>query len=290
MIAARAQTGGGRGEGRGSDQQQRRRPREPAIFCSRSAPKKSRDWMIPGALEHLTSVRKARNLLGSECHRLDATPRRLVLRADGLARAAAGYRRGRHRSAEVTAGDRRRGGFRQEAGRDVERFGIASTPKGEYYELHQEGRRPRRRREFLPKRCPADSRDPLPEDHVLDRERTARASSVRSAGSWRCSASRSIPFEIAGVKSGNVTRGHRHSGRDARSRSPSRRTKRELRKNFVILSGGRARVRRSRRNRAGARREVRRRAARNADVHHRVSRRRSSATSIRSISSCPRKC
>ena len=77
-----------------------------------------------------------------------------------------------------------------------------------------------------------------------------------------------IPFEIAGVKSGNVTRGHRMLGHRSIPVTIAN-YEAELRKNFVILSRGRAPPQDRKRSRSAGR-QARCRSARNADVHHRI--------------------
>ena len=75
------------------------------------------DWMIRPALANFYELfREARDSASTSQHRLDATPRRLVLRAEGLPAQAARYRGARHGAGEIgaRAGGR---GVRPEAGR-----------------------------------------------------------------------------------------------------------------------------------------------------------------------------
>ena len=78
-----------------------------------------------------------------------------------------------------------------------------------------------------------------------------------------------VPFEIAGVKTGNVTRGHRILG-SASIPVTTANYEAELRKNCVILVVDERRKKIEAES-DGAGREARSRAARNADLHHRVS-------------------
>ncbi len=88
-----------------------------------------------------------------------------------------------------------------------------------------------------------------------------------------------IPFEIAGVKSGSVSRGHRQLGSSSIPVTIEN-YESELRKNFVILSSHERRHKIEKES-GGAGSEAGRRSSRNPDFHHRISRRPSEATSIR---------
>src|SRR5436309_2614473 len=93
------------------------------------------DWMIPGALENLRSLFEE-TLSGAgltaRSVNIDATPRRLVLRADGLPE-------GQSDSEELVSGPPKSAppaavaGFAKKQGIAVESLALQSTPKGEYY-------------------------------------------------------------------------------------------------------------------------------------------------------------
>jgi glycyl-tRNA synthetase beta chain len=89
------------------------------------------DWMIPTALENLRlSFEKLE--IPHESVRLDATPRRLVLRAEGLpARQPDSVERvlGPPKSAPPQAV----AGFARKQGIQPDEMKVESTPKGEYY-------------------------------------------------------------------------------------------------------------------------------------------------------------
>ena len=87
-------------------------------------------------------------------YRLDATPRRLVLRADGLPERQPDSEErvlGPPKAAPAQAV----AGFARKQGVQPEDLQVESTPKGEYYTFLQEGAGPRRPRTSWPKRCPA---------------------------------------------------------------------------------------------------------------------------------------
>src|SRR5690349_716390 len=89
------------------------------------------DWMIPSALENLRLLFEKLGIPHDEI-RLDATPRRLVLRATGLpARQADSQERvlGPAKSAPAQA----LAGFARKQGIAAEDMVVESTPKGEYY-------------------------------------------------------------------------------------------------------------------------------------------------------------
>ena len=92
------------------------------------------DWMIPGALKHLgelfTGLLEANKLPHGDV-KLDATPRRLVVRVDGLPER-------QFDSEELVTGPPKSAaagavaGFAKKAGIAVEALSVQQTPKGEY--------------------------------------------------------------------------------------------------------------------------------------------------------------
>ena len=130
------------------------------------------DWMIPGG------ARKPAPLCSRSCEdpariasALDATPRRLVLRAEGLparqpdsAKSASWVRRNRRPPQAVA-------GLRPQAGRrSPKTWRCESTPKGEYYTYLQKGAGPRHQRHPGRSAARRHPRPLLPQDHVLDRQ------------------------------------------------------------------------------------------------------------------------
>jgi Glycyl-tRNA synthetase, beta subunit len=145
------------------------------------------DWMIEPALKQLgelfTAV-LAEHRLSGRVTSLDATPRRLVLRAEGLlagqpdeVKAIAGP--------PVSAGQGAAQGFAKKMGVALTDIQTVSTPKGEYYNFSKSvaGRKTSDvlaeilpgliTKLYFPKTCTGPAR-------------AARASSVPSAGWWRC--------------------------------------------------------------------------------------------------------
>jgi glycyl-tRNA synthetase beta chain len=95
------------------------------------------DWMIVPALNHLQDSFQSwldGNQVGGKVARVDATPRRLVLRAEGL-------RARQEDSTEVlmgppkSAGEGAMRGFAKKSGATVEQLQTETTPKGEYWKF-----------------------------------------------------------------------------------------------------------------------------------------------------------
>ena len=236
-------------------------------------------WMIPGALAQLAKM----DLLGATPQRgCDAAPAGGARR--GLAGANAGSRADRQRSADLRRRKGRRG-IRQEARRRAvgAAQGRATTTSWSRRSpaapsLRHSGRIAARR----------DPGIQWPKTMYWTGGKTGPRFIRPIRWIVALLGDQVIPFEIAGVKSGNVTRGHRILGSSSIPVTIAN-YESELRKNFVILSVARA-ASQDREGSRGAGREARRRSARDADVHHRISRRRSAATSIRPIWNCPPKC
>jgi glycyl-tRNA synthetase beta chain len=95
------------------------------------------DWMIVPALNHLQDAFQSwldANQIGGRVTRADATPRRLVLRAEGL-------RARQEDSTEIlmgppkSAGEGAARGFAKKNGTTVDQLQIEMTPKGEYWKF-----------------------------------------------------------------------------------------------------------------------------------------------------------
>lgn len=180
-------------------------------------------WMIPGALAQLAKL----DLLGAT-PRVDATPRRLVVRAEGLPERTPDAEQV-VKGPPITAGDKAAEGFAKKQGADAS----ALRKAGNYYELAKSvpGRAVR---EIL-----AESLSPAilgmqwPKSmYWTDRNGPRFIRPIR----WLVAllGDQVIPFEIGGVKSGNITRGHRQLGLGAIPVTIAT-YESELRKNGVIL-------------------------------------------------------
>jgi glycyl-tRNA synthetase beta chain len=187
------------------------------------------DWMIPGAIEQLAKI----DLLEAS-PRVDATPRRLVVRASGVPDK-------REDSQELFAGPPKSAGpgaaqgFARKIGVTVDELHTITLAKGEYfaYRRHTPGRPTI---DLL-----ADSIPTLVLGMQWPKSMywTGGKKGPRFVRPIRWVVAllggQVIPFEIAGVKSGNITRGHRRLGA-AHIPVTTHNYESELRHNFVILS------------------------------------------------------
>jgi glycyl-tRNA synthetase beta chain len=171
------------------------------------------DWMVEPALGHLKelfSAVLAENNLGGQVDSMDATPRRLVLRASGLAekqvdevKAVAGP--------PVSAGAGAVAGFAKKMGASVEQLDKVQTPKGEYYSFNRsvEGRRTL---DILAEALPVL----IPRIHFPKTMYWTGKGGPRFIRPIRWLVAllgeEVVPFEIAGVRSSNITSGHRLLG------------------------------------------------------------------------------
>lgn len=183
------------------------------------------DWMIPGALAQLAKF----DLLGA-APRVDATPRRLVLEASGLPERTPD-REEIIKGPPVSAGERAAGGFAKKQGADPSEL----KRENNYYELH---------RRILGRPSVELLAESLPGAILgIQWPKTMYWTGGKNGPRfirpirWLVAllGGQVIPFEIAGVNSGAITRGHRVLG------APSIQVttvnyRSELRKNFVILS------------------------------------------------------
>jgi glycyl-tRNA synthetase beta chain len=181
-------------------------------------------WMIPGALEQLSRLE-----LGA-VPVVDATPRRLVVQASGLPRRTPD-REEIVKGPPVSAGEKAAAGFARKQGVDPAEV----KPVGAYYEL----------RKRVPGRNTADiMAESLPSAILgIQWPKTMYWTGGKTGPRfirpirWIVAllGDEIIPFEVAGVKSGNTTRGHRQLG-SASIPVTIDNYESELRKNFVILS------------------------------------------------------
>jgi glycyl-tRNA synthetase beta chain len=182
-------------------------------------------WMIPGALAQLEKL----DLLGAT-PRVDATPRRLVVQASGLPDQTPD-REEVIQGPPASSGEKAAEGFARKHG--VERAGLRLA--GNYLEL----------RKRVPGQLVVDLLSASLPSAILGLQWpktmfwTGGKTGPRFIRPIRWIVAllgdQVIPFEIAGVKSGNVTRGHRILGSSSIPVTTAA-YESELRKNFVILS------------------------------------------------------
>jgi glycyl-tRNA synthetase beta chain len=195
------------------------------------------DWMLAGALEYLGS---AVGGLIAQTVRTDATPRRLVVRAEGvLAREPDSEERvwGPAKSAPAAAV----AGFARKQGVAPDQLEILSDGKAEKYScIRRTAGRPTLDilAEALP---PLILKTPFPKTMYWPGKGGARfIRPIRWIGALL--GDDVIPFEIAGVRSGNESSGHRKLGA-GRFQVTYENYEQKLRENFVILSADERRKR-----------------------------------------------
>ena len=190
------------------------------------------DWMIPGALESL-HLQFEKTGIPHETVRLDATPRRLVLRAEGLPERQPDTEErilGPAKSAPAQA----IAGFARKQGVAPEALALESTPKGEYYSIVKKVKG-RETKELL-----AESLAGLilqiyfPKSMYWTAKSGARF--IRPIR-WLVAllGEDVIPFELAGLRSGPLSSGHRRLGSPEIAVTISD-YERRLRDHHVILS------------------------------------------------------
>jgi glycyl-tRNA synthetase beta chain len=194
------------------------------------------DWMIPGALEHLRSaigdLLTAQKIAASSIT-VNATCRRLVLQAQGLPERQSDSEE-RMQGPVKTAPAGAVAGFARKAGVAPEKLEIVKTAKGEYYSFlkHVPGRATK---DILADAIPGIVlKTPFPKTMYWTGKNGPRF--IRPIR-WIVAllGNDVIPFEIAGVKSGNRTNGHRRLGA-ANVPVTIANYEKTLRDNFVILS------------------------------------------------------
>jgi glycyl-tRNA synthetase beta chain len=182
-------------------------------------------WMIPGALAQLAKM----DLLGATPS-VDATPRRLVVRAQGLPERTPDSEQV-VKGPPITAGDKAAEGFAKKQGADAS----ALRKAGNYYELVKKvsGRAVQ---DILAESLPAailGIQWPKTMFWTGGKNGPRFIRPIR----WIVALLRDqvIPIEIGGVRSGNITRGHRILGASSIPVTIAN-YESELRKNFVILA------------------------------------------------------
>lgn len=182
-------------------------------------------WMIPGALDQLSKI----DLLGA-APLVDATPRRLVVKAGGVPERTPDENRV-VKGPPVSAGEKAAAGFAKKQGIDPSTL----VKAGEYFEA----------RILVPGRRSLDIfSESLPAAILgIQWPKTMYWAGGKNGPRfirpirWIVALldDQVIPFEIAGVRSGNITRGHRQLGLSSIPVTVENYSD-ELRRNFVLLS------------------------------------------------------
>lgn len=202
------------------------------------------DWMIAPALKHLETLFQEaleQNRIGAETVRMDATPRRLTLRAEGLPErqadseelvsgppVAAAFKDGQPTGAAL--------GFARKMGVEVADLERQQTPKGEYL-AYRKKTAGRATRDILAAALPEIVlKIYFPKTMYWTGKGGPRF--IRPIR-WLVAllGGEVVPFEVAGVASGNRTFGHRLLGAEAAVDFAS--YEQTLERNFVLVNAGR---------------------------------------------------
>jgi glycyl-tRNA synthetase beta chain len=201
------------------------------------------DWMIQPALKQIGDLFEAvlqDSKLGGRVASLDATPRRLALRAEGIPQRqpnSVELVTGPPKSAGVGAA----AGFARKLGIDPGALKTVKTAKGEYL-AYRKKVKGRATTEILAQALP---------DLILGLHFPKTMYWTGKGGPrfirpirWIVAllGPRVVPFELAGVRSGNVTTGHRQLGK-AKIRVTVGNYQQLLRENFVLVSADERRAR-----------------------------------------------
>ncbi|MCC6858174.1 MAG: glycine--tRNA ligase subunit beta [Bryobacterales bacterium] len=202
------------------------------------------DWMIPGALEQLGASFRAlletSGLAAGTGLRVDATPRRLVLRAENLPPRQADTGElvtGPPKAAPAKALE----GFARKQGVRVEDLSLQQTPKGEYYGYRRTVAG-RGTLDILSQALPGLILGiHFPKTMYWTGQNGPRF--IRPIR-WLVAllGDEVVPFTIAGIESGRITSGHRRLG-SPRIEVSAADFERKLAENFVILSADARRAR-----------------------------------------------
>ncbi|MFB3825883.1 MAG: glycine--tRNA ligase subunit beta [Bryobacteraceae bacterium] len=171
------------------------------------------DWMIPGALENLRALFAevlGKASLAAADIRTDATPRRLVLRAEGLAARQADTEEKITGPAKA-APPQAVAGFARKQGVNPENLTVETTPRGEYYVCTRKVAG-RATRDILAEALPGMVlKIYFPKTMYWTGKNGPRF--IRPIR-WLVAllGEEVVPFEVAGVPSGNITSGHRRLG------------------------------------------------------------------------------
>ncbi len=193
------------------------------------------DWMIVPALDELHKrFQAAFGSFGGNAIRTDGTPRRLVLRAEGLAEQEPDTQvvvQGPY----VSAGSKAAEGFARKNGVSIDQMATAADAKGERYVFHHHVKG-RQATEALQQKLPEIiSSLPFPKSMYW----TGRGG-VRFVRPIRwivaLHGDEIVPIEVAGVRSGNTTRGHRILGSKEPLTVAIGSYEQTLRDNFVLVT------------------------------------------------------
>jgi glycyl-tRNA synthetase beta chain len=197
------------------------------------------DWMIPDALENLHLLFE-KLAIPHESVTLDATPRRLVLRVDGLPERQADSEE-RVLGPAKSAPPQAVAGFARKQGIKPEDLVVESTPKGEYYTFTKkvEGRRTT---DILAEALPGIILGIYFPKTMYWTARNGPRFIRPIRWIMALLGEEIVPFEIAGVHSGNLTAGHRSLGAREVVVTHANYVER-LRDHYVILSAEERRVR-----------------------------------------------
>ena len=167
------------------------------------------DWMIPNALESLRLLFEKLEI-PHESVTLDATPRRLVLRAEGLPERQPDSKE-RVLGPAKSAPPQAVAGFARKQGVSPEQLAIETTPKGEYYALVKkvEGRRTK---DILAEALPGTILQIYFPKTMYWTGKTGPRFIRPIRWIVALLGDDIVPFEIAGVRAGNLTSGHRRLG------------------------------------------------------------------------------
>jgi glycyl-tRNA synthetase beta chain len=172
------------------------------------------DWMIVPALNNLQDMFQAlldQHVLGGMVKAVDATPRRLVLRAEGLLERQADVEElvlGPSRSAGAGAA----AGFAKKMGTTPDQLGTQTTAKGEYCSFTKRTQGQATAAVLAGELPNLILKIQWPKTMVWNGKGTERF--IRPVR-WLVAllGDEVVPFEVGGVKSGNTTRGHRVLGK-----------------------------------------------------------------------------
>ena len=190
------------------------------------------DWMIPSALESLRLLFEKLEI-PHESVALDATPRRLVLRAEGLPERQPDSEE-RVLGPAKSAPPQAVAGFARKQGVSVERLSTETTPKGEYYALVKKVNG-RRTIDILAGALPAAILGIYFPKTMYWTGKTGPRFIRPIRWIVALLGEETVPFEIAGVRAGNFTSGHRRLGAREIAVTAADYAQR-LRESYVILS------------------------------------------------------
>jgi len=201
------------------------------------------DWMIPPALDYLREGFQkllAEQRLGGHLTWVDATPRRLVIRADGLLPRQPGTIEELMGPPEA-AGSKAAEGFARKWGVEPKALKVVETPKGRYYCLRRRVRG-ERTLDVLARELPGLILGiPWPKSMYWTSKQGPRF--IRPIR-WLVAllGNQVVPLEIAGVRAGRKTSGHRRLGKKWIPVTVDTYEER-LRENFVLVRSAERRQR-----------------------------------------------